>query len=137
MESVSHVRSMIEAEKKSGIPADRIILGGFSQGALIALKTLITEKERLGGVVALSFGVYADEETPKPPKEVLETPVFLSHGDNDPIVPLAVNEVGIESLQHLGFENVQSSVFSGQHEAPVQILSAVRSFITTNVPEKN
>lgn len=45
---------MIEDEVKSGIPANRVLLGGFSQGGALALYTAFTFPERLAGVVALS-----------------------------------------------------------------------------------
>lgn len=48
------VQNLIENEIKSGIPADRIVLGGFSQGGALALYSALTFPHKLAGVVALS-----------------------------------------------------------------------------------
>lgn len=45
---------MINNEIRAGIPADRIILGGFSQGGALALYSALTYPEKLGGVIGLS-----------------------------------------------------------------------------------
>lgn len=48
------VHTMIDNEVKSGIPASRILIGGFSQGGALALYAALNYPERLAGVVALS-----------------------------------------------------------------------------------
>ena len=48
------VEMLIEEEVKAGIPSERIMLGGFSQGGALALYTALNCKQRLGGVIALS-----------------------------------------------------------------------------------
>ncbi len=48
------LRSLIEQEILGGIPSDRIIVGGFSQGGALALHTALTYSEKLAGIVALS-----------------------------------------------------------------------------------
>jgi pimeloyl-ACP methyl ester carboxylesterase len=53
-ESVRHVAALIESEVAAGIPAERIVLGGFSQGGHVALKAALTHPARLAGCVALS-----------------------------------------------------------------------------------
>lgn len=53
-EAAHMVHGMINNEIKAGIPADRIILGGFSQGGALALYAALTYPEKLAGVVGLS-----------------------------------------------------------------------------------
>lgn len=53
-ESIAYVDDLIAAEVKAGIPPERIIVGGFSQGGHIALKTALQHPTRLAGCVALS-----------------------------------------------------------------------------------
>lgn len=48
------IQSMIDAEEREGIPANRIVLGGFSQGGALALYTALTYKKPLAGVIGLS-----------------------------------------------------------------------------------
>jgi lysophospholipase-2 len=51
--SVSQVNSLIEAETAT-IPSDRVVVGGFSQGCVVATLTALRSKRRLGGVISLS-----------------------------------------------------------------------------------
>lgn len=52
--ATKQVHNMIEDEIKAGIQADRIIIGGFSQGGALALYSALTFPQKLAGVVALS-----------------------------------------------------------------------------------
>ena len=54
LETVHQLNQLISAEVDAGIPADRIVLGGFSQGAAMSLLTGLTTERKLGGVVVLS-----------------------------------------------------------------------------------
>lgn len=53
-ESVDYVRTLIEQEVAAGIPPERIVVGGFSQGGHIAYKTVLTHPVPLAGCAALS-----------------------------------------------------------------------------------
>lgn len=53
-EAAKQIHGMINNEIRSGIPADRIILGGFSQGGALALYSAMTYPEKLAGVIGLS-----------------------------------------------------------------------------------
>jgi lysophospholipase II len=52
--AANSVHGMINNEINAGIPAERIILGGFSQGGALALYSALTYPKRLGGVIGLS-----------------------------------------------------------------------------------
>ena len=97
------VRSLIAAEVAGGIPAQRIILAGFSQGGAVAYLTGLTHPERLGGIVALSTYI------PSPRllraelvAEQLEVPVFAAHGDEDDVVAPELGEAACDLLRELG-----------------------------------
>ena len=53
-ESIEYVNTLIEKEVQSGIPRERIVVGGFSQGGHIALRAALQHHTRLAGCVALS-----------------------------------------------------------------------------------
>jgi len=53
-ESVKYVMDLIDQEVAAGIPTERIVLGGFSQGGHVALKTLFEKELKLAGCLALS-----------------------------------------------------------------------------------
>ena len=54
METVSYVKSLIASEVSAGIPPERIVVGGFSQGAAMSYLTALTHDTPLGGCVILS-----------------------------------------------------------------------------------
>ena len=97
------VRSLIADEVARGIPAERIILAGFSQGGAVAYLTGLTHPERLGGIVALSTYIPSprllrDELV----AEQLEVPVFAAHGDDDDVVAPELGEAARDLLRELG-----------------------------------
>ena len=53
-DSMKIVHDLIDAEVKEGMPADRIVVGGFSQGAALALASVLKYPTKLGGFVLLS-----------------------------------------------------------------------------------
>jgi len=85
-ESVDYVHSLVDREMSSGVPPERIILAGFSQGGSAALEAGLSSPVRLGGICGLStffLGTVPKQATTSTP------PVHLFHGDSDPVVPLA------------------------------------------------
>ncbi len=99
-ESVARISSLVDAERAAGIPAQRIVIAGFSQGGAIALHAGLRYAERLGGVLALS--------TYLPVAETLEgqlaaanadLPILMCHGVVDPVVVLAMGEAARRWLQ--------------------------------------
>lgn len=77
---------MINNEIKSGVPADRIILGGFSQGGALALYAALTFPEKLAGVLGLSCWLPLFQTFPASKVCPDSVPILLLHGDSDPIV---------------------------------------------------
>jgi len=71
-----------------GIPAERTVLLGFSQGACLTLEFAARQARRYGGVIALSGGLIGPPGTPRDyPGSLGGTPVFLGCSDRDPHVP--------------------------------------------------
>jgi phospholipase/carboxylesterase len=99
-ESAKKIHALIEHEKERGIPANKIILAGFSQGAVMALTAGLTYPERLGGIIALSgYLPYHDEVLQKTPLANQSIPIFLAHGTNDTVVPYSLGEIVLHLLQ--------------------------------------
>jgi phospholipase/carboxylesterase len=87
------------------IPAQRIFLFGFSQGACLALEWAARHARRYGAVVGLSGGLIGPDDTPRDyPGAFDGTPVFLGCSDIDPHIPMPrVVEAG-EVLKGMGAE---------------------------------
>ncbi len=95
---------LIEREKERGIPAGRIVLAGFSQGGAIAIHTALRYPERLAGLIALSTWMPLGETlTAEGSAANRDLPVFMAHGRQDPMVPVALGEQTGEALAAAGY----------------------------------
>lgn len=104
-ESEAVVRDLIEREIAAGIPAQRIVIAGFSQGGAIALQTALRYSQALGGVMALSTylplrDLVATEATPANRR----IPILMCHGSQDTVVPPAMGEASRDVLVKLGYD---------------------------------
>ncbi|MGE5639934.1 MAG: alpha/beta hydrolase [Clostridia bacterium] len=80
---------LVDAEKRKGISASRIVLAGFSQGGAIALQTATRYPEKLAGVLALSTYLPLSAKLGAERAEAnLGTPIFMAHGSYDDVIPL-------------------------------------------------
>lgn len=105
LESRAFVRHLIAREAARGIPSDRVILAGFSQGGAVAYLSGLTHPTPLGGIIALSTYI------PSPGLLVdgfveanRQVPVFAAHGTHDDVVSPALGEHAVEVLRQLGIE---------------------------------
>lgn len=103
--SLANVEALIAREKSRGIPADRIVLAGFSQGCAMALLTGLRHGERLGGIVGLSgYLPLAASTGAERHASNASTPIFLAHGRMDPVVPIDRAVASRDALRALGYE---------------------------------
>jgi len=84
------VRWLAAAPARLGADPEQVYLLGFSQGAMMSLSVLRTAPERLAGVVALS-GIFDDRlvTTPAADAAVAHVPMFVAHGVDDRVLPIA------------------------------------------------
>lgn len=99
------VESVVARLAAGGVPAERTLLLGFSQGACLTLEFAARHARRWGGVVAFTGGLIGPPGTPRDyPGDLAGTPVFLGTGDPDPHVPRARVEESAAVLSRLGAE---------------------------------
>jgi phospholipase/carboxylesterase len=102
-ESIAQVEALIAREVERGVPAERILLAGFSQGGAIALAAGVRRELALGGIVALStYLPMASTTAAEATRAGLATPVFMAHGQLDPVVPESLGLRSRDALQALG-----------------------------------
>ncbi len=78
-----------EVANDAGVPRDRVVVLGFSQGACLGSEWAIRNPARYGGVVALSGGLVGPEGTTWPQNGSFEgTPAFFGCDEDDPHVPI-------------------------------------------------
>lgn len=102
--SAAQLVRLIEREHARGVPAERIVLAGFSQGGAIALHVALRHPARLAGLVALSTYLVLPEAVASerdPANQAL--PVFQAHGTLDPMVLYARGDATCERLLELGY----------------------------------
>ena len=102
--SIAAVEALIAREHERGVPSERIVLAGFSQGGAIALAAGLRHAQTLAGIVALSTYLPLGETLAAERSAAnAATPIFWGHGSIDPVVIL---QRGIDSrtlLQALGY----------------------------------
>ena len=103
--SQAMVEALIAKEKARGIPAERIVLAGFSQGCAMTLQTGLRHPEKLAGLMCLSgylplAGTIATESS----SANRTTPLFMAHGRQDPVVVMQRAEQSRDLLNTLGYQ---------------------------------
>ena len=98
------IEQLINREIERDIPAERIILAGFSQGCAMTLQTGLRYPQKLAGLVCLSgYLPLADKITNERSEANLSTPIFMAHGRADPVVHMARAEASRDLLKNLGY----------------------------------
>lgn len=99
--SAAQAADLIAHERSQGIPSERIVLAGFSQGGAIALHQGLRHPEPLAGIIALStyLPVTVAEADLSPTARA--TPVFQAHGSMDPMVQFQRGEAARSQLAEL------------------------------------
>lgn len=87
----------------AGIPPERTIVLGFSQGGCLALEYVARHARHYGGIVGWSGGLIGPDDTPRDYQGSLAgTPVFLGCSDIDPHVPRTRVDLTADILRRLG-----------------------------------
>jgi len=130
LSSALQVLSSLMARVEAAVPADRLVLLGFSQGACLALEFAARNARRFGGVVGLSGGLIGPDGTPRDyPGDFQRTPVFLGCSDVDPHIPKArVIEAG-QVFERMGAD-VTVRLYPGMaHTVSPDEIEAVRVIV--------
>ena len=102
--SIQRVEQLIAREVARGIPSQRIVLAGFSQGGAIVLNAGVRHAAPLAGIVALStYLPLAETLTDEASPANRATPIFMAHGDMDPVIALARADASRQYLEHAGY----------------------------------
>jgi phospholipase/carboxylesterase len=101
------LNALIQREVGRGIPPERIVLMGFSQGCAMALMTGLRYPQRLAGIVALS-GYLPLLDATEAERSVANaaTPIFMAHGDRDDVVLMSRGERARDHLLSLRYDLV-------------------------------
>jgi phospholipase/carboxylesterase len=102
--SAAAVARLVDREIERGLPANRVVLAGFSQGGAIALQLALRSPRRLAGVIALSTYLPLAASLPLEKSAAsADLPIFMAHGSADPIIPLELAEESRRRLEREGY----------------------------------
>jgi phospholipase/carboxylesterase len=111
-----------------GPPAPRLVLGGFSQGAMLSLDVALRTAHPLAGLLLLSGTHIASDEWAGLYERRRGTPVFMSHGTEDTLLPFSVAEGLRDTLQSRGLP-VEWLAFRGGHGIPWEVMDRAGAFL--------
>jgi phospholipase/carboxylesterase len=124
-DSLKEVNDFIKAERNAGIPAQRILIAGFSQGGVIAIEAISQFQDTIGGAIALSG--YLARSNGLPHAKGSQR-IFLAHGTQDPIVPYELGLGAKRELQSKGYE-VTWGEWQMPHSVCIEEIQAIRAWI--------
>ncbi|MGI4846583.1 MAG: alpha/beta hydrolase [Janthinobacterium lividum] len=132
--SQAKVEELIAAQIARGIPAERIILGGFSQGCAMTLQTGLRHPQKLGGLLCLSgyLPIHTLVEAERHGANH-ETPIFMAHGRHDPVIAISRAEQGRDILVKLGHP-VEWHEYMMQHSVAAEELEDIARWFKRVLP---
>jgi len=130
--ALAAVASLLTQVAAAGIPAERTVLLGFSQGACLTLESVARHAHRYGAAIALSGALIGPEDAPRDYTGSLDgTPVFLGCSDKDFHIPKQRVEDSAAILQRLGGE-VDARIYPNMgHTVNRDEIKAVKSILST------
>ena len=122
------IAALIDRELDRGISHQNIVLAGFSQGCAMALHTGLRYKQKLAGIVALSgYLPLADTLAHERSQANANTPIFMAHGTQDPVVVMDRGEESKNALIALGY-SVQWMTYVMGHSVHPDELADISNF---------
>ena len=129
-ESEQTVQGLIQRETERGIASERIVLAGFSQGGAVALHTGLRLPQRLAGILALStYLPLADTLKAEAHPANDDVPIFMAHGTDDPIIPLALGESSADLLTRRG-ANLEWRTYEMEHSVCLDEIQDIAGWLT-------
>ena len=123
------LRALIAREQTRGIPANRIVLGGFSQGGAVSLYTGLRCTQQLAGLMALScYLPLASSLVQERAPANAATPIFMAHGREDNVLSAALGRESRDFLVSLGYK-VEWHDYPMAHTVCSQEITAIRDFL--------
>lgn len=128
-ESARRVEALVTRERERGVPANRIVLAGFSQGGAVAAHLALRHAEPLCGLVMLSTYVVVPEKLAAERSDAnAALPIFQAHGTHDPMVQVERGEAARDLLTELGYAP-EWHAYPMQHEVCLEEIHELRDWL--------
>ena len=128
-ESFAEIHALIDREIARGVPANRIVLAGFSQGCAVTLGAGLRYRQRLAGLVGMSGYLPLASTTAAERSDANAlTPLFLAHGRRDPVVGLDRGTASRDALKALGY-TVEWHDYPMEHSVCAEEVADLQRFL--------
>jgi phospholipase/carboxylesterase len=129
MQARAFVDGLIADQIAKGIPSDKIIVAGFSQGGAMALHVGLRYPQRLAGILGMSCYLplvqKIEHEFSAANKD---TPILLTHGTQDTVLPLEVSRISKLALKR-NHTNVELKEYPMGHEVCLQEMRDIKQWV--------
>lgn len=117
-----------DLERRLGAAPEQVVLGGFSQGAMLSCDVALHTERPLGGVVLLSGTLLCEDDWRPRMAARRGLRAFQSHGVVDPLLPFELAERLRDALVAAGVD-IDWVAFRGGHEIPPAVLARLQTFL--------
>lgn len=134
--SAKSIQALIDEQNRQGIPNARIALIGFSQGGAMSLHVGSGQATPLGAIAALSAYLPCHEDFASHVKLAAKsTPIWMGHGEQDPVVPFSIGQASAEHLKAVGFP-LEWHAFTMEHNVCIEELTLLDKWLHKNLLTK-
>ncbi|KAG8931969.1 hypothetical protein FRC02_001849 [Tulasnella sp. 418] len=138
LKSVRSINELLTAEVDAGIESKNIVLGGFSQGAVMALLTALTGERKVAGIISMSgYLPLRNKMKAMMSDHARKLPIFWGHGTQDPVVQFKWGEMSVDFLQkQLKVENLIFKSYPMGHSAVPEEINDVKDWLSKHLPSQ-
>ena len=127
--SADQIDALIEREIERGVPSERIVIAGFSQGGAVAYEVALRHPKKLAGLMALST-YFATQDSVALSEANEGLPVFIAHGQFDPMVPEAGGSQAAQALEGKGYPTTYKT-YPMEHAVCLEEIQDIAAFLKT------
>lgn len=132
LESVQMVHQLVKNEREAGV--ERVFIGGFSQGGVVALSALLTATEPIDGAVVLSaYLPHRKTIEQKITAQAKQIPLVMAHGQDDQVVQYRWGEQSFKHLRELGISGKWLSYPGLAHSCTAQEIDDLVDWLTDRI----
>ncbi|ASK33163.1 alpha/beta hydrolase [Alloalcanivorax mobilis] len=125
--SADRVDALIDREVSRGVPPERIVVAGFSQGGAVAYETALRHPQRLAGLMALST-YFATADAVALSDANRDLPILVAHGSRDPMVIEERGRRAVEALKEAGYQPEYHS-YPMEHAVCLEEIQDISAFL--------
>jgi phospholipase/carboxylesterase len=128
-DSQAAIEQLVARERSRGVDSEKIVLAGFSQGGAIALQTGLRHADPLAGILALSTYLPLEDSLDREATIAnRRTPIFMGHGTQDPLIPVALAESSRRALEARGY-SIEWHTWPMPHSVCAEEVEAIATWL--------